>query len=300
MDCEELLERGQDNVIRAVSTHTTASSSRQPGTPDVGEEHTANGVDMVGTAKDGWVQWMQKFSIERKKRSLYVELDVGSAIDPEDVLGKYVKIFCPTKNGWFHGTIVSYHNDIGLHNVAFEDGKQQMVALPAFRVRFPHILGEPLPDRPPLERVTHMQEALTYGVKHKRLPKNVKHAMKRAVEYLEERKDDPVVEDVPLVTLYHPGEPVWAKVGKYKPWPAVVMTLDQIEKESTCNTVRDGVQSLALYFLGTYEHFLTPIFNVTGLSEGFEKSFQTKTKSKIFQKSMEELEMFLKVCNVGP
>ena len=276
----------------------SCDESKQPGTPDVGEDSTTwTGSRLICEKKTKWRDALQQEFVGRNGRSLYVELDVGKSIDPTDLIGRRLQVHCPVEDTWMYGTPMEYKEENGMHGLVFDDSSRTEIPLPAFKVRILYFRGEKLPQPPSCKRLSELVKMYEKQIKANVYRSGDVEALQEAIDSMQRlvngRLDEPAV---PMPTFL-PGTLVWSKFGKYPHWPAVIMTKDQILREPVCNKEKAEEEHVAVYYFGTYEHYLSPKSLVVDFVQGLEKDMEKmKKKMKTFMTAIDEAEAYLKVC----
>lgn len=304
----------------STQTANTSASKQQPETPDAERDEfimfsenekkknaaleESNMKRMLEhlEKKEKNVSWCAALrEWERRSTSAYLELDVGRSVDPAYLVGKRLKIHCPVDDSWYHGSASSYSEEHGLHVVMFEDGQKAKVPLPAFRVRVLHDCKDGFPPKPSVERIKQVMSTLEKSMADKTIKKGDACAVAEALEQMKgdiSRAND----DGSTCTVFTendseflPGQAVWSKFSKYPYWPGLVMTVDQITRESQCNASASDEPCVAIYYFGTYEHYLSPASLLKSVAEGLDEDVDLKGKQKRFLKALQEMETYLKV-----
>lgn len=309
----------------STQTANTSVSKQQPETPDAErdefmmyseneakpsaavskamEESTLNRMLQHLEKKEKNVTWCAALrEWERRSTSAYLELDVGRSVDPMYLVGKRLKIHCPVDDRWYHGSASSYSEENGLHVITFEDGQKAKVPLPAFRVRLLHDCKNGFPPKPSMERMKQMVSTLEKSMADKTIKKGDASAVAEALERIKGDISRAIDDGGMTCTIYtendsgfSPGQAVWSKFSKYPYWPGLVMTVDQITRESQCNVAASDEPYVAVYYFGTYEHYLSPSSLLKSVAEGLDEDVDLKGKQKRFLKALDEMQTYLKV-----
>jgi len=93
-----------------------------------------------------------------------VELGVGWSVDPTYPVRKRVKVFCTLGEMWVECDVLGYDEETAAHDFQLV-GQETVYKLPlaGFKVRFPMLLGQAMPERPDVRRVGEVLEKIKKG-----------------------------------------------------------------------------------------------------------------------------------------
>lgn len=252
-----------------VKQRTKLSGGKSPGeNGDMGEVNGAISAYKMTPRTRKLTDAMQKFVTQKANRRIWREIDL-SAVHPTALIGRTCKVFWPLDEEWYPGVIHDYNPQTKKHRIDYQDDEMEMVFISKERVKL-KLSPEEWVD---LETSTCEQS----------------------------RKPDPDelaalaagVEDH-QGQLGH-GDLVWAKVKGYPMWPAFVMDEEHAE---ACGMEPARKGMLPLQFFGSYDFCRFSAKKVVVFSKGLIMKFHNKCKRVVFEQGLEEVERYLKECQL--
>ncbi|BDA44310.1 probable histone-lysine N-methyltransferase TRX1 [Coccomyxa sp. Obi] len=235
----------------------------------------------------------------------FLEIDTGTAIAAEALVGRQVRVLWPEDAAWFLGSVGSYNTEDGKHEVRYEDGDIENILMAASRVRLEISAGEVLLP-PPDSEISATVKHLLREANQKSVKKEEAQEMRRRAEELRllaeqiavKARSQADVQEPASVTGYAPeaafalGEVVWAHEKGWPAWPALVITWESARDLSSLRPCKGGV---TVWFFGTYEMGCIKRSEVMGFEAGLKQELHTKCKRsvKTFRRALHEVYIYL-------
>lgn len=200
-----------------------------------------------------------------KKR--WVRLSYDDA-DPKIFVGLQCKVFWPLDADWYTGSILGYDPDTNKHNVKYEDGDKEDIALANEKIKFYLSPNE-------------MQQM------------NLKYSIKSmdsdACDY-----EEMVVLAASLDDCQEPepGDIVWAKLTGHAMWPGLVVDDSHISAQGISNKASVG-RSVSVQFFGTHDFARIKTKQIISFLRGLLSSLHLKCKKPRFVRALEEAKTYL-------